>query len=168
MIDDSALRYLVKLLNNPDLVYLASPYTHVDPEVRETRFREVCALASSLMSRGIKVFSPIAHSHPILIHGRDCDPGWAHWKAFDLHMLAKCDVLLVYTLDGWEESTGVQAEIEEAEFLSMRRLYFGGNHIMEVPAKPVMLEYCSQCGASVGENDFHACEGVPGGFADTE
>jgi hypothetical protein len=57
-----------------DLVYLASPYTHADKAVMEDRFRAACRYAACLMRRGINVFSPIAHSHPIAQFG--LPPDW--------------------------------------------------------------------------------------------
>ena len=51
------------------MIYLASPYTHHDPEVRLERYRAVCRAAAGLIRQGRVVFSPIAHSHAITEHG---------------------------------------------------------------------------------------------------
>jgi hypothetical protein len=51
------------------MIYLASPYSHPDPAVREARFREACRAAAKLMRLGQPAFSPIVHGHPIAVYG---------------------------------------------------------------------------------------------------
>lgn len=93
------------------MIYLASPYTHDDPAIREARFEAACHAAGQLMMvTGDNVFSAIAHTHPIATRC-DLSLGWAYWKSFDLKMLEACDELVVLMLDGWRESKGVTAEI---------------------------------------------------------
>jgi len=100
------------------MIYLASPYTHPDPVVREERFRAVCRLAADIMRCGIHVFSPIAHSHPIAKHGLPLD--WEFWREYNFEFLRRCSALWVLMLDGWQESEGVQAEIKRARELGMQ------------------------------------------------
>ncbi len=100
------------------LIYLASPYTHERAEVREQRFVAVCKVAAAMMMKGLHVFSPIAHTHPILIHG-NTPGGWEFWVACDRAMLGACEKLIVLRLDGWQQSKGVTAEIEIAAELGM-------------------------------------------------
>jgi hypothetical protein len=94
-------------------VYLASPYSHPDPAVRQQRFEAVCKVAFELMSTGIRVFCPIAHSHPIDI-ASGVMGSWAFWQYQDAPFLLLCSQLLVLTLPGWKESTGVAYEIKVA------------------------------------------------------
>ena len=96
------------------MIYLATPYSHPDPEVREVRFEHACVIAGELMHAGHLIFSPIAHTHPIAIRC-DLPTDWAYWRRYDLGMLTMCDRLLVAKMEGWEESKGVQAEIEIAK-----------------------------------------------------
>jgi hypothetical protein len=91
------------------LIYLASPYSHDDPRVEEARFEAVCMAAGRLMARGHRVFSPIAHTHPIAKR-RKLPTDWAFWKAYDEAILRTCTHFWVYAIDGWRESTGVAAE----------------------------------------------------------
>lgn len=94
------------------MIYLASPYTHPDAAIREQRFHTVCRAAAALMRSGHMVFSPIAHSHPIAMHGLPTT--WDFWERVDREYLRRCDELVVLTLDGWKQSRGVQAEVRIA------------------------------------------------------
>ncbi len=91
------------------MIYLASPYSHPDPAVREQRFHAACRAAVSLLLAGQPVFSPIAHSHPLVDHGLPGD--WSFWQRYDREMLARCDEVVVLALDGWETRVGVREEI---------------------------------------------------------
>src|SRR5688572_30741405 len=97
------------------MIYLASPYSHSDPTIREQRFHAACAATAALMREGHVVFSPVCHSHPLTARGLPGD--WAFWQAQDLAHLERCDDLLVLMLDGWEQSAGVQAELRQAGVL---------------------------------------------------
>lgn len=97
------------------LTYLASPYTHPDPDVRKARYDAACKKAAELMLAGKVIFCPIAHSHPIAMQmpeGCDIDPDL--WKKQDAPYVWMCDEMIVLQLDGWEKSGGVRHEIEVA------------------------------------------------------
>ena len=89
--------------------YLASPYSDPDPKVREARFLEVCKMAAWLMENGTHVYCPIAHSHPIAEAGLDWDGDT--WVSYDKTFMKSAAGLIVFMLDGWKESCGVQEEI---------------------------------------------------------
>jgi hypothetical protein len=91
------------------MIYLACPYSHPDPAVREARFRAVCAATAALVRGGHVVFAPVVHCHPLVAYG--LPPDWASWERADAMFLAACRELVVLTLGGWEESVGVRAEI---------------------------------------------------------
>lgn len=97
------------------MIYLASPYSHADIAVREQRFRAACLAAARLIEAGHVVFSPIAHGHPIAQHGLPAD--WTFWEPFDREHLERSDEVVLLMLDGWQESVGVQAEIQIAREL---------------------------------------------------
>ncbi|MDZ4852138.1 MAG: DUF1937 family protein [Pirellulaceae bacterium] len=94
------------------MIYLASPYSHTDPLVREDRFNAACMATAALMQAGCSVYSPIVHSHPLVQYGLPIE--WQYWQAHDCEHLQHCNQLLVLTLDGWRTSRGVQAEIDLA------------------------------------------------------
>ena len=94
-------------------VYLASPYSHEDEEVRLYRFNAACKAASKIMSKTVVVYSPIAHSHSIALYNHEMS--WDFWFVQSMEMLSRCDSLVVLCLDGWEESTGVTEERDFAK-----------------------------------------------------
>lgn len=100
------------------LIYLASPYSHSDPEIRRQRFETVCFAAANFMRDGHHIFSPIAHTHPIALHG-ELPKGWEFWQEYDRKIIAVCGELWVLRMDGWDKSVGVQAEIKIAEELGI-------------------------------------------------
>lgn len=94
------------------LYYLASPYSHPKAEIRERRFDQACQYAARLMREGMHLFSPIAHGHSIAEHGLPTT--FDFFQAYCENTLTRCDGLIVLQLTGWQESVGVQAEIEMA------------------------------------------------------
>lgn len=94
-----------------ELIYLACPYTHANHDVMVSRFNAVNAVAAKLMAQGMYIFSPISHTHPIAEVG-GLPRGWDYWEGYDRKILKFCDRIIVLKLDGWDISTGVQAEIK--------------------------------------------------------
>lgn len=90
------------------IVYLAAPYTHPDPAVRQERWLEASRAAAWLMGVGHSVISPISMGHPVGVMGAEGD--WAAWQHTCLAMLDAANVLFVLDIDGWKDSTGVRAE----------------------------------------------------------
>ena len=86
-----------------------------------------CRAAAELIRQGKTVFSPVAYSHAICQLGLPLD--WAFWERHDLAFLKMCEEVVVLTIDGWQASVGVRAEIEAARsmekpisFLDVRRM----------------------------------------------
>ena len=100
------------------LIYLASPYSHPSEETRIERFRSVCATAAKLMAKGYKIFSPIAHTHPIAEAGQ-LPTGWDYWDSYDRAILSCCKEIWVLRLKGWEFSKGIGAELDIAKELGL-------------------------------------------------
>jgi hypothetical protein len=93
------------------LLYLATPYTKY-PGGIEAAFIAACKLAAKLLQAGAKVYSPIAHTHPIALHGGINPLDHDIWLPFDSAMMTLADGLLVGQLPGWSESKGVLHEID--------------------------------------------------------
>ena len=100
------------------MIYLASPYSHPDPEVREERFRAACRATVDLVERGMVVFSPIVQGHPLTQYGLRGD--WEFWAKFSEEVMSHCDELCVLVIDGWIESIGLTAELEIAKRLGIK------------------------------------------------
>lgn len=94
-----------------ELIYLACPYTHKDHSVMVERFLAVNKVAARFMAEGKYIFSPISHTHPIAEAG-SLPRGWDYWEGYDRRILKCCDKIVVLCLEGWTQSTGVQAEIK--------------------------------------------------------
>jgi hypothetical protein len=113
----------VRAKDGPPLTYLASPYSHPDCFVQKIRYEQACKATATLIRRGHLVYSPIVHSHPLVKHGLPAD--WSYWREIDEAMLSRCHQLIVLTLDGWEHSKGVMAEIELAHKMDLPIWYIG-------------------------------------------
>jgi hypothetical protein len=80
------------------------------------RFLRINKVAARYVADGEYIYSPISHTHPIAEAANGTLPrGWDFWGGYDRTMILCCDRLLVLQIDGWKESTGVQAEIKIAE-----------------------------------------------------
>jgi Domain of unknown function (DUF1937) len=104
------------------MIYLASPYSHPDPAVRDQRYVAACRATVRLLLAGKSVFSPIVHGHPLVQLGLSGD--WLFWARHDQWHLSRCDEVLVLAIPGWDESEGVQAEIHLAQRLGKVVRYF--------------------------------------------
>jgi hypothetical protein len=95
------------------LIYLASPYSHEDAYVRGNRVCEAGAAMRELTRLGHIVFSPISTSGVMVSLGVLSwdDPWWYEWSMAFLRRADECWVLMT---DGWEESVGVENEMEYA------------------------------------------------------
>ena len=93
------------------LAYLATPYSKY-PKGTGAAFIEACKLTARLIKAGVNAYSPIAHSHPVALHGGIDPLDQEFWKDADAEILARCDLLIVARMDGWEQSSGVAHEIE--------------------------------------------------------
>ena len=91
------------------LAYLATPYSK-QPDI-DRAFQQAAKIAAHLSQSGLTIFSPIAHSHPLVrAAGLDHrDP--AVYAALNARMLDHCEILIVVTMEGWHESEGIAEEI---------------------------------------------------------
>lgn len=94
--------------------YIASPYSHADEAIRELRFNLVSKFTADMIRDGEVVYSPIAHSHPLAVD-YELPGDFDFWMRQNYGLLSKASRMIVLCLDGWEDSKGVQAEIEFAE-----------------------------------------------------
>lgn len=99
----------------PDaLHYLATPYSKF-PDGIEAAFVEAAKLTGRLLRNGVKVYSPIAHTHPVAIHGGIDPLDHDIWLPFDRAMIDASGVLIVAHLQGWDCSKGIAFEVDVFE-----------------------------------------------------
>lgn len=105
------MEFLDRRLQQYDLIYVGTPYSKYEEGI-DVAFIAACRLTAGLVTRGLKVYSPIAHTHPIAIHG-GLDPlDHNIWLPFDEAIMAKSDAMLIGTLQGWSKSKGIDYEVE--------------------------------------------------------
>ena len=93
-------------------IYLATPYTGTEVQ-QIVRFKQACEICATLMKKGFRVFSPIAHSHNISVYGNM--PGsYDFWKEQNSSWLEWADELWIARMHRWDESKGIKFEIDWA------------------------------------------------------
>ena len=92
------------------LVYLATPYSRFRGGIDEA-FVAACRVAAELVKKGVSVYSPIAHTHPIAVHGGIDPLDHDLWLKFDAAMMAVADCCVVAMLPSWRSSRGIGIEI---------------------------------------------------------
>jgi nucleoside 2-deoxyribosyltransferase len=97
-------------------IYLAGPYSHTDPQVRQQRFEALNQAAARVMREGHIVFSPISHSRPIAVQC-ELPKGFDFWVELDKSFIEWCDEMWIVPLRGYQESVGVHCEAEYARSL---------------------------------------------------
>lgn len=138
------------------LIYLSSPYT-TGPDSPEKRQADTDKATAWLMEySGVYIFSPITYERRIKdIYGENKD--WDFWEPRDAAMVAHADEVWVLCLRGWENSRGVNFEINEAKRLGKPVYYIQVEEVMRC---------CELCGGS-GESGpgwavggkCHGCQG---------
>lgn len=92
------------------LIYIAAPYHHKDPAVIQARMEKVYKVLSEYVKKGELALTPL-FMHEVAT--RFALPGdFSFWDKFCFKLLERCDKMVVLKLEGWEESRGVEAEIE--------------------------------------------------------
>jgi hypothetical protein len=113
--------------NAKGFIYLATPYSVLHPIsknqanlLKYNRHERACKMAASLMQNGENVFCPIAHTHAIEVYAmKDCPQDMEFWMKQCLSILQYAKELVVFKMDGWDESLGIKREIEFAKDLNI-------------------------------------------------
>ena len=102
-------------------IYLAIPYTRHE----ERSFELANKVAAELIKEGHIVFSPISMSHPIATVG-GLKGTWDVWKRIDFEFIDWCEEVVVvnFSNEAVEQSTGVQDELKYAKSLGKPVTYF--------------------------------------------
>lgn len=99
------------LLSQYRLCYLATPYSKYHLGI-EAAFVHASEIAARLLTQGVRVYSPIAHTHPLAVYGKLDPLDHKIWLPFDEAMMDAADCLVVARMPGWAESFGVKHEID--------------------------------------------------------
>ena len=91
--------------------YLATPYSKY-PGGIERAFVDACRNAAVLVRAGVPVFSPIAHTHPVAMHGEIDPMDLSVWLEADRTFMDASKGIIVCMMKGWEVSEGIKHEIE--------------------------------------------------------
>lgn len=116
-------------------IYVASPYTYKGGSkgffgkvyarlVEWQRFIQITRIQGRLVQQyGVACYGPILESHLMVFLGNIFGDGlgkvsgkWADWEEYDLTMIDGCDEMWVVTMEGYDKSTGVTAEIKHCNF----------------------------------------------------
>lgn len=108
-------------------IYLASPYSHSDPEIVQWRFRQTETFVAEAMLNRHVIFSPIVHCHEIARQFK-LPTDHKFWERYDFGILAAASSLWILQLPGWEESKGIRGERELCDKLNMPWRYVTPNH----------------------------------------
>lgn len=91
--------------------YVATPYTKYQHGHAAAAY-DAAEVTANLMRIGIPAFSPIAHSHAVAHVGRLDKVDHDFWQRMDAPWVRLAEACVVVKMPGWEESAGMQHEIE--------------------------------------------------------
>lgn len=102
----------------PELVYLACPYSHDSPQIRKNRFEAVSKCAAHFIHQGVHIMSPISQTY--WMHENGFTQGnFDFWQGWNKANIRHCKKLFVLQLPGWRDSIGVKGEVEYAQSLGI-------------------------------------------------
>ncbi len=101
--------------------YVATPYSKY-PEGIEKAYELACGQTAFLLKSDIPVYSPIAATHGIAIHGNIDPLDHDIWLTADHPFMELASALIVCKAESWTESYGMKYEIEY--FISQHKPIF--------------------------------------------
>ena len=101
------------------MIYLASPYTHDDPAIKHSRYRQASLCTAHFARIGISIFSPIHYGHTLSTMHERIPHTHEYWMTVCLPILRGAERIYVLTIPGWKESKGIRDELDEGEKLEL-------------------------------------------------
>lgn len=92
------------------LVFVSSPYSSDNSELKDLRFKHACIACGHIMNNNAFPISPIVHGIPI---ARECSvpDSFKFWHEYCMKFVLKSDIIFVLNMDGWMDSIGVTDEM---------------------------------------------------------
>lgn len=94
-------------------IYLASPYSSPEPQIRHERYEAVAHATQWLLNNKHWTYSPIVHCHKLALDYK-MPTDFDFWREYNEAMLSRAAMFYVLELEGWKESKGVAGELEFA------------------------------------------------------
>lgn len=123
------------------LVYLAAPFWHDDPEIRQARVECVTMLAGRLSRMGLFVYSPLTYGYACELAAGFWKIGEPYWHEHSAAMLRFASVLGVLRLPGWADSKGVARECVDARNMSMSIVEIAPIYVGGLGGNPMLDEF---------------------------
>ena len=93
------------------LWYVGTPFSAYKDGL-QSAFEMASRETALLLKSGVPVFSPIAHSFPIALHGEIDQLSHNFWMNCDAPFIELCTGLIVVMASGWAVSEGLRIERE--------------------------------------------------------
>lgn len=93
------------------LIYLASPYSHLDPDIRHIRYTAAKLYTARHIQLGFAMFSPIVYGKQM---EEKIGTDYKSWQTFNDSMIKASCQIWVLMLNGWKDSLGVEHECKYA------------------------------------------------------
>jgi len=102
------------------LIYLASPFSHINPAIRQHRFEQARRFTIEALRANIALFSPIVYGMDM---EKEIGTNFEPWQQLNDAMISASTEVWCLCLDGWSDSRGVRHELELAHELG-RPIHF--------------------------------------------
>lgn len=106
--------------------YVGTPYARYT-KGHDAAFRDAADVTAKLMGLNVRCFSPICHSHPIALTGKTPDTHDFWLNFVDLPLLRASYGMIAVMLDGWNESRGMEWEIDKCAEMGKPLFYLNPN-----------------------------------------
>jgi hypothetical protein len=110
------------------MIFISAPYSSKDPAETEMKMKFFLAVDAYFTKIGIHTVSPL-YKHILVKASHEVPGDWKFWKDYSIELLKTCTTMVIVPYPGWEESTGVQGEIEACKQLGIRYYVFDLNKL---------------------------------------
>lgn len=117
------------------MVFVSGPYSHPDNSIKQTRVNLIANACLNFMEKGQVAISPLTFGLSLIEKtGKQLPDDYVFWGKFCEEFVRACHTIYILDIDGWQESSGVRGEIEEAK----------KNNIPVYLINPETLDYIKQ------------------------